>query len=110
VGAGKRERRGVEDAVGRPITPWSLPGRFGDHGLCATEIVPHLPERQAQEAAVPMAVQRNLVAGCGDLGSEPGPAFDLLADEKEGGPQVGLAEELEDGRSPLCVRPVVEGE
>jgi hypothetical protein len=110
MGAGKRERGGVEDAVGRPIAPRWLPGRLGDYRLCAPEIVTHLPRRQAQEAAVPMAVQGNLVAGRGDLGGELVPALHLLANEEEGCLHLGLAEELEDRRSPLRVRSVVEGE
>src|SRR5436309_4485526 len=110
MGVRMRERGAVEDAVGRPVAPRRLPGRVGYHRLCASEIVPNLPRRQPQEAAVAVAVEGNLVPGRGDLGGELGQTLDLLADEKEGRPHVGLAEELEGGRGPLRVRSVVEGE
>lgn len=60
MGAGECKRAGVEDAVGRPVAPWRLSGGLGDYRVGASEIVAHLPGRQAQEAAVPMAVERDM--------------------------------------------------
>src|SRR6266516_1522294 len=110
MGAREHERGGVEDAVGRPVAPRRFSGCVSDRCLGTLEILAHLPWRQAQEAAVPVAVERNLVSGRGDLGGELRQALDLLADEKEGRPHVGQAEEIEDGRGPPRVRSVVEGE
>jgi hypothetical protein len=76
----------------------------------ASEIVAYLPGRQAQEAAVPMAVERDLVAGGGDFGGELWPALDLLANEEEGCLYAGRAEKLEHGRSGLRMGSIVEGE
>ena len=110
MGASEHKRCGIEDAIGRPVAQRQLPGRLRDHRLCAPEIVADLPRCQPQEAAVPVAVERNLVAGCGELGGEPGQTLDLLADEEESRAHVRLAEEIEGRRSSPRVRAVVEGE
>ncbi len=110
VGVGECKRASVEDAVGRPVAPWRSSGGLGDYRVGASEIVAYLPGRQAQEAAVPMAVERDLVAGGGDLGGELRPALDLLANEEEGCLYAGRAEKLEHSRSGLRMGSIVEGE
>jgi hypothetical protein len=57
---------------------------------------------------VPVAVQRDLVTGGGDLARKSPKAVDLLPDEKErrGGP--GLREQLENRGRPHGMRTVVE--
>ncbi len=57
-----------------------------------------------------VAVERDLVPGRGDLGSERGIALDLLADEEERRACVRGAEQLERRGRPFRVRPVVEGQ
>ena len=69
-----------------------------------------LPGREAQQVAMAVAVERDLVAGVGDLAGERGVAPDLLADEEERRPDLVRGEDLEHGRRALGVRPVVEGE
>ena len=87
-----------------------MAGGLGDYRVGAAEIVAYLPGRQAQEAAVPMAVEGDLVAGGGDLGGELRPTLDLLANEEEGCLYAGRAEKLEHGRSGLRMGSIVEGE
>ncbi len=57
-----------------------------------------------------IAVNADLVAGCGDLGGEGAVALDLLADEVEGRLHAGALELAEDRRRPLGMRAVVERE
>jgi hypothetical protein len=55
-------------------------------------------------------VQADLVSCGSNLGSQLRVAVDLFSDEEERGMRTSSAEQLEDRRSPLPVRPVVERE
>src|SRR5438105_1790409 len=79
----------------------STAGRGADHLAGPVEVVSNLPRSQAEEAPVPLAVDRDLVARAVDLGRERRPAGDLLSDEEERRRRVGLAEDLEHGLRPL---------
>ena len=58
---------------------------------------------------MPIAVQRKLVTGSGDLGRKSLEALDLLPDEKERRSRSGPCEQLENRRRSGWVRAVVEG-
>lgn len=57
-----------------------------------------------------VTVQRDFVSTRDDVRGNTRPALDLFADEKEGRARITRLEEVEDGRRPGGVRPVVERE
>ena len=59
---------------------------------------------------MPVAVHRDLVPRRRDLGGERREPLDLLADEEERRRHAEAREQLEHGRRPLRMRPVVERE
>ncbi len=82
-----------------------------DRVLGAREMsVAHLPRGQAQEVAVAVAVQRDLVTRVDDLARERRVAPNLLADEEERRLGTLAREYLEHRRRALRVRAVVERE
>jgi len=72
------------------------------------EIELECSRRPPQHEPVPVAVQRDLVSGGGDLGRDLRPTLHLLADEEERRRRPGRGEQFEGGRRPLRVRAVVE--
>jgi len=61
-----------------------------------------------QHEPVPVAVERDFVPGCGDLGRDRRPALHLLSDEEERRRRPRGREHLESGRCPLRMRAVIE--
>ncbi len=57
-----------------------------------------------------VAVEADPVAGVDDLRGQDRGAGDLLADEEEGRPDPAVGEQSEDGRGPLGMGSVVEGQ
>ncbi len=108
--ASDAQRSRVCDAVRRPIERGRAAGVLGDGLSCAPDVSPHLRRRQAQQVAVALAVQRDLVAGVSDLARQRGISQDLLADEEEGRLHALVAEDLQNGRGSLRVGAVVKGE
>src|SRR5438270_13648897 len=92
-----RERRDAEDPVWRPVQRRQAAGGVLDPTGGPVEIVANLPGSQAQEIAMAMAVQADLVAGRDDLSGHAGVARDLLADQEERRPVAVLRERLQDG-------------
>ena len=79
-----------------------------DRVLRALDVLAHLRRRQAQQVAMPVAVQRDLMAGVGDLARERRVAQHLLADQEERRRHTLAREDLQHRRRALRVRAVVE--
>ena len=75
--------------------------------MSAVQVVGERPRGDAHQVAVPIAVQGDPVTGGRDLGGERAVALDLLADQEERRAYVAPCEDLQDGRRPARVRPVV---
>ena len=85
-------------------------GGPGDRGDAAVEVGIEGSRKQPQRVSVPVAVQRDHVAGRGDLGGQGGISLDLLSDQEEGRLSARVPERLEHGRRALRMRAVVEGD
>ena len=104
----EQEPARAEHAVRRPVAPGLAAGGVGDDRQRAVEVARDLDRGAPEQVAVPVPVQRDLVARGGDLGGDSRPALDLLADEEERRSRIGARERLEHRARPLGMRPVVE--
>jgi hypothetical protein len=102
------ERAGAEHAVGRPIAARCRPGRTHDRVQSPIQVALKATHRSAEQQAVPIPVQADLVSRGGNLGRQLRVTVYLFPDEEERGGRSSNAEQLEHRRSALPVRPVVE--
>src|SRR5205823_9492757 len=96
--------------VGRTMKDWSPPGCLADQLGSAVEVTAELSGREAQQVAVALAVEADLVAGCRHLGSDGGPPLDLLSNQEERRRYLGVVQNLQCGHRSLWVGAVVESQ